>query len=239
MGSLRRRGVSVVGVVLVTWVVGVPTASAGLVEEVVEAGKTVVEDATSSLPNVLPPVTEPAPVVPSSESQVPVNQAPVNPPEVMATTPSASHSAPAQTGGATEVASPDPGLPSTDPASHADSDGIGAVARTAWGVAGADRSARVAGGSGAAQSAGVAERAVAAAASPRGLAHPGLGVALAQQDAVSNDTPASSAFDPVSLSGGMGLLLTMATCFLALVGLLALFRLVVGEEFRSTLRWHH
>ncbi|HVQ58295.1 MAG TPA: hypothetical protein VMS60_05230 [Solirubrobacterales bacterium] len=68
-------------------------------------------------------------------------------------------------------------------------------------------------------------------------AQPDPPVALAQQSAASNSSLPS--FDPVSIGGGMGLVLTMVTSLLAVVGLVALFRLVVGEEFRSTLRWHH
>jgi len=43
---------------------------------------------------------------------------------------------------------------------------------------------------------------------------------------------------PAPANGGMSLFLTIITSLLALVGLIALARLTVGEEFFSSLRWH-
>jgi hypothetical protein len=241
MGSLRRRGISVVGVVLVTWVVGVPSASAGLVEEVVDAGKSVVADATSSLPNVLPPVTEPPPSTPPAPPQTspqpPGHHAPENPTVAAPTPPRSSYeSAPA--GGAPGVASPDADPPVTGPARNAGVAGTGAVAGARREAGGAERPARDAPGAGPGQRRRVSIEPAEAAGPPPGTVLHWPAVALDRGSAVPSDSTAPPSF-PISIDGGMGLLLTMVTSVLGLVALVALARLVVGEDFRSSMRWHH
>jgi hypothetical protein len=242
MGSLRRRGISVVGIALVTWVVGVPSASAGLVEEVVDAGKSVLADPTSSLPNVLPPVTEPPPSTPPAPPQTspqpPGHHAPENP-TVAAPTPPRSSYASAPAGGVPEVASPDTDPPATGPATNAGVAGTRAVSGAPREAGGAERPARDAPGAGAGQRHGVAIEPGEATGPPPGPVRHWPAVALERRSAVPSDTIAPPSFDPISIDGGMGLLLTMVTSVLGLVALVALARLVVGEEFRVSTRWRH
>lgn len=66
---------------------------------------------------------------------------------------------------------------------------------------------------------------------------------LSDQPGTPSGSPApSDSFAPPSVppppSGGMSLFLTIVTLLLALVGLVALARLTVGEEFFSFSRWH-
>ena len=57
------------------------------------------------------------------------------------------------------------------------------------------------------------------------------------RSAALNGSPAAPSIAPVPASGGMSLFLTMITSLLTLMALIALARLVVGEEFFSFLRW--
>lgn len=239
MSSLRRRGISIVGAVLITWVVGVPSASAGLVEKVVDTANSVVETTTSSLPNVVPPVTGPAPAAPQGVPQVPVDPAPGDPREATTTPSPSSHSAPAPSGGATEVGSPGPAPPATQPATNGGPHGVGFLASAPREVVGADRPARAASGPGTRQRDDVARDPVEAAGPQRGAARAWPAVAAARDSAAPTDAPEPPSFDPVSIGGGMGLLLTMVTSLLALVGVVALARLVKGEELFSPPRWRH
>lgn len=57
------------------------------------------------------------------------------------------------------------------------------------------------------------------------------------QSPATNGSPAPPPVASMPASGGMSLFLTMITSLLALIGLIALARLAVGEEFFSSLRW--
>jgi hypothetical protein len=63
--------------------------------------------------------------------------------------------------------------------------------------------------------------------------------ALSKQSVTPIGSPLPSPVASVPASGGMSLFLTITTSLLALVGLIALGRLTVGEEFFSFLRWPH
>jgi len=70
---------------------------------------------------------------------------------------------------------------------------------------------------------------------------PGTGDArsLREQPTTPNGSLAAPRIDSVPPGGGMSLFLTMITLLMALIGLIALARLTVGEEFFSFLRWPH
>jgi len=70
----------------------------------------------------------------------------------------------------------------------------------------------------------------------RGITGNDAASAISEHSAVSDSPFAARSVGPVS-GGGMSLFLTMVTSLLALIGLIALARLVVGEEFFSFLRW--
>lgn len=60
-----------------------------------------------------------------------------------------------------------------------------------------------------------------------------------EQPATPKGSLAAPPIDPVPAGAGMSLFLTMITLLMALLGLIALARLTVGEEFFSFLRWPH